>query len=33
MPVMKPPQGPNAVRANEYAPPVCGKAGLISAME
>ena len=32
-PVMYPPQGPMAVRANEYAPPVCGNAGDISAME
>jgi hypothetical protein len=31
-PVMKPPHGPIADRANEYAPPVCGSAGDISAM-
>jgi len=31
-PVMNPPQGPIADRANEYAPPVCGSAGDISAM-
>ncbi len=31
-PVMNPPQGPKAERANEYAPPVCGSAGDISAM-
>ena len=30
-PVMKPPHGPIALRANEYAPPVCGSAGDISA--
>ena len=32
-PVMKPPHGPIDVRPNEYAPPVCGSAGDISAME
>ena len=31
-PVMKPPHGPIAVRAKEYAPPVCGSAGDISAI-
>ncbi len=31
-PVRKPPHGPMAERANEYAPPVCGSAGDISAM-
>ena len=31
-PVMNPPQGPRAERANEYAPPVWGRAGDISAM-
>ena len=31
-PVMNPPQGPIAERANEYAPPVWGSAGDISAM-
>ena len=30
-PVTNPPHGPIAARANEYAPPVCGKAGDISA--
>ncbi len=32
-PVTKPPQGPIALRANEYAPPVCGNAGDISARQ
>ena len=32
-PVMNPPQGPIAVRPKEYAPPVCGSAGDISAIE
>ena len=32
-PVMNPPHGPIADRANEYAPPVCGSAGDISAMQ
>src|SRR5688572_31433893 len=32
-PVMKPPQGPIVLRAKEYAPPVCGSAGDISASE
>src|SRR3954454_4333630 len=32
-PVTKPPQGPIAARANEYAPPVCGIAADISPME
>ncbi len=32
-PVLKPPHGPIADRANEYAPPVCGSAGAISAIE
>ncbi len=31
-PVVNPPQGPIADLANEYAPPVCGSAGDISAM-
>ena len=31
-PVMKPPHGPIADLPNEYAPPVCGSAGDISAM-
>ena len=31
-PVMNPPHGPMAERANEYAPPVWGRAGDISAM-
>ena len=31
-PVMNPPQGPIAERANEYAPPVWGRAGDISEM-
>jgi len=31
-PVMIPPQGPSALRANEYAAPVWGSAGDISAM-
>ena len=31
-PVTIPPQGPSALRANEYAAPVCGSAGDISAM-
>ena len=30
-PVNMPPQGPMALRANEYAAPVCGSAGDISA--
>jgi hypothetical protein len=32
-PVRKPPQGPIADLANEYAPPVCGNAEDISAMQ
>ena len=32
-PVTKPPHGPIDERANEYAPPVCGSAGDISASE
>src|SRR5262245_32772683 len=32
-PVTKPPKGPSVLRANEYAPPVCGKAGESSASE
>ena len=32
-PVTYPAHGPMEVRANEYAPPVCGSAGDISAME
>lgn len=32
-PVKKPPHGPMAARANEYAPPVCGMAEAISLME
>jgi hypothetical protein len=32
-PVVKPPQGPMADLAKEYAPPVCGRAGDISAIE
>jgi hypothetical protein len=32
-PVAKPPHGPIAERENEYAPPVCGSAGDISAIE
>ena len=32
-PVRNPPHGPIAERANEYAPPVCGRAGDISAIE
>src|SRR5262245_22763799 len=32
-PVTKPPHGPIVLRANEYAPPVCGSAGDISASE
>ena len=32
-PVIYPPHGPMAVLANEYAPPVCGNAGDISAIE
>lgn len=32
-PVKKPPHGPMAARANEYAPPVCGMADAISLME
>ena len=32
-PVRNPPHGPMAERANEYAPPVCGSAGDISAIE
>ena len=32
-PVMNPPQGPIADRPNEYAPPVWGSAGDISAIE
>ena len=31
-PVNIPPHGPSALRANEYAAPVCGSAGDISAM-
>jgi hypothetical protein len=31
-PVMNPPHGPIADREKEYAPPVCGSAGDISAM-
>jgi hypothetical protein len=31
-PVMNPPHGPMDDRAKEYAPPVCGRAGDISAM-
>jgi hypothetical protein len=31
-PVMNPPHGPIAERANEYAPPVWGRAGDISEM-
>ena len=32
-PVMKPPHGPIAARAKEYAPPVCGSAAAISPIE
>ena len=32
-PVMRPPHGPIAERANEYAPPVCGIAAAISPIE
>ena len=32
-PVKKPPHGPMAARAKEYAPPVCGMADAISLME
>ena len=32
-PVTNPPHGPIAARENEYAPPVCGIAALISPME
>ena len=32
-PVRNPPHGPIADRAKEYAPPVCGSAGDISAIE
>jgi len=32
-PVVNPPHGPIAERANEYAPPVWGSAGDISAIE
>ena len=32
-PVMNPPHGPIAARANEYAPPVCGMAADISPIE
>jgi hypothetical protein len=32
-PVTNPPHGPMADRANEYAPPVWGRAGDISAIE
>src|ERR671918_298989 len=32
-PVVKPPHGPIAERPNEYAPPVWGRAGDISAIE
>ena len=31
-PVINPPHGPMAERPNEYAPPVCGSAGDISAI-
>ena len=32
-PVTRPPHGPIADRANEYAPPVCGIAAAISPIE
>ena len=32
-PVTKPPHGPMAERPKEYAPPVCGSAAVISAIE